>query len=191
MKKSTGRDKNKKIPLYTTITSGAANAIKNNAIKVTVLSAATVVTFAGGVLILPRSVSADSLKDVSNTVNYSDVREKVKDAVVSGLSEDEYQEIFEKFSKEGMHLRSKRMGMWKFNPLISEYLGLSRTEIAEQFRGGKNLREIAEDQGADFDELQEILRDQLQERIREREGEGRNSVRSKRILERMDSIVQP
>jgi hypothetical protein len=192
MTKSKSEKPTNRMQLYTSITTQAANAIRQNAIKVTVLSAATVITFTGGVLVLPKSVSAETINTVvTSPEQLLSVREKVKEAVVSGLSEEEYLKIYEKFSNEGFYQKSKRMGMWKLNPLAAEHLGLSRIELVEQLRSGLTLREIAENQGVDFNELQEIFRDQLSERIKERKNNHGNPVRLEKLLSSLDSINQP
>ena len=147
----------------------------NNFVKVTVLSAVTILTFAGAIFVIPNTANA---KNSSSEVKYFEIANKKND-------------FFEKFQEKNIDRKVKKIKRWNLNSEVLEYLGITRSEAIEAKMAGKSFKDIAEEKNLDVSELSNIFEDNLVDKINLKLKEGRISQeRYNKIINNLDSVKQ-
>ncbi|MCA9386739.1 hypothetical protein KC669_01765 [Candidatus Dojkabacteria bacterium] len=160
--------------------------VKDKVVKVTVLSAVTIVTFAGNAaLIIPNS-------SVNASVNHSYTREI--SAYDTNLEDNSKQQdfadkLFKIYSTEGIRSKIDRAKEWKLNSDILEYLDISNVEAIQYIQSGKTFRDIAIERGKSVEEVANIFEDSLRYKLDRKFEEGNISYeRYKNLVNNLPSI---
>ncbi|MCA9380891.1 hypothetical protein KC678_01365 [Candidatus Dojkabacteria bacterium] len=138
--------------------------VKDKVVKVTVLSAVTIVTFAGNAaLIIPNS-KVNAQQDTSISTELDNTSELFADEAIS-IDSDLAEILFDQYSSEGIRPKIERASKWKFNSDILEYLDITAVEAVNANQQGKTFRDIALDKDKSVEELANIFEDSLRYKL--------------------------
>ncbi len=159
----------------------------NNIIQVTVVSAATIITFTGATLIIPRTAKA---REYDLTLPVVQQSIETTDSVEVNPIAIDY-DLFNKYSSQSIREHSKKFERWNHNPEVLEYLGITRAEALEARINGKSFKDIAIEKGLDVNEVANIFEDNLIEKLNFRMKEGKlNPQRYEKIVSNLDELRQ-
>ncbi len=158
---------------------------KNNIIQITVVSAATIITFTGATLVIPRAAKAEDLIPSQTQV------QSFEEIITSEPRAHKKYDHFSKFHENGIRNHAKRFEKWNHNNEVLEYLGITRTEALEARMNGKSFKDIALEKGLDVEEVANIFEDNLVEKLNKKVADGKLSTqRYEKIVSNLDELKQ-